>query len=89
MGAADASRRFAYCSFMVGTLLSRRLADDVPNWQNLATPNEVDELFVLGLHTSCLLTSADVIINQSTKPFVFNGTAQAFAFGEKVSRSDG
>ena len=26
MGAADASRRFAYCSFMVGTLHSRRLA---------------------------------------------------------------
>ena len=26
MGAADASRRFAYCSFMVGTLPSRRLA---------------------------------------------------------------
>ena len=26
MGAADASRRFSYCSFMVGTLPSRRLA---------------------------------------------------------------
>ena len=35
MGTADASRRFAYCSRVVGTLPSRRLADDVPL---LATP---------------------------------------------------
>ena len=58
MGAADASRRFAYYSFMVGTLPSRRLADDVPNWQHLATPDVVDELFATCLPTSSLLTSA-------------------------------
>ena len=61
MGAADASRRFAYCSFMVGTLPSRRLADDVPNWQHLATPDVVDELFVTCLRASNVLTSADVV----------------------------
>ena len=42
MGAADASRRFAYCGIVVGTLPSRRLADDVPNWQHLATPDKVN-----------------------------------------------
>ena len=35
MGAADASRRFAYSGVVVGTLPSHRLADDVPL---LATP---------------------------------------------------
>ena len=75
---------------MVGCLPSRRLADDVPNWQHLATPNEIDELFAIFLHTSSVLTSADVIIYQSTKPFVINCTAvKAFALGEKVSHSDG
>ena len=42
MGTADASRRFAHYSFMVGTLPSRRLADDVPNWQHLATHDVFD-----------------------------------------------
>ncbi len=61
MGAADASRRFAYCGLVVGTLPSRRLAVMSLYWQHLATPNEVVELFATDLRTSRLLTSAEVI----------------------------
>ena len=90
MGAADASRRFAYCSFMVGTLPSRRLAAMSLYWQHLATPDVVDELFVTCLPTSSVLTSADVVISLPTKPLVLTiRTSKAFALGEKVSRSDG
>ena len=59
MGAADASRRFAYYSFMVGTLPSRRLAV-MSLIGNTSPPlNEVDELFATCLRASRLLTSAD------------------------------
>ncbi len=61
MGAADASRRFAYCNLVVGTLPSRRLAVMSLYWQHLATPDVVDELFVTCLPTSSVLTSADVV----------------------------
>ena len=60
MGAADASRRFAYCGLVVGTLPSRRLAAMSLYWQHLATPDKVDELFATYLRTSSVLTSADV-----------------------------
>ena len=36
---ADASRRFAYCGLVVGTLPSRRLAAMSLYWQHLATPD--------------------------------------------------
>ncbi len=59
MGAADASRRFAYCGLVVGTLPSRRLAVMSLYWQHLATPDIVDELFATYLRTSSVLTSAE------------------------------
>ena len=75
---------------MVGCLPSRRLAVMSLIGNTSPPPNEVDELFAIFLHTSSVLTSADVIIYQSTKPFVINCTVvKAFALGEKVSRSDG
>ena len=69
MGAADASRRFAYCSFMVGTLPRRRLAVMSLYWQHLATPDVVDELFLIGLRTLGILTSADVVSISKIKLF--------------------
>ena len=41
MGTADASRRFAYCGLVVGTLPSRRLAAMSLYWLHLATPDKV------------------------------------------------
>ena len=42
MGAADASRRFAYLGLVVGSLPSRRLAVMSLIGQHLATPDKVD-----------------------------------------------
>ena len=42
MGAADASRRFAYLGLVVGSLPSRALGMMVFIWQHLATLDKVD-----------------------------------------------
>ena len=81
MGAADASRRFAYCSYMVGTLPSRRLAVMSLYWQHLATPDVVAELFLIGLRTSNVPTSADVIRNcQNIVSFKLRHTERSNVF---------
>ena len=49
---------------MVGSLPSRALGMMVFIGQHLATPDEASPLFTIGLCTSSVLTSADVIRNR-------------------------